>query len=130
RDYPQDKNIDHLLYMQKWVRSMLARHELYVARYYLGRNKLDAAIARTEYALVHYKDTGLEPEALVLLGETHMKRYEPDKAASAFQIVLDRYPESDFVIPATKFMNHLQKTGALNRPAPPRAGAEPTPEAP
>ena len=118
RDYPQDKNLDHLLYMQSWVRSMLARHELYVARYYLGRNKLDAAIARTEYALVHYKNTGLEPEALVLLGETHMKRYEPDKAATAFQIVLDRYPESDFVIAATKFLNHLNETGALNRPAP------------
>lgn len=114
KDYPNYKEREHLLYMQEWVRGMLARHELYVARYYLARNKLDAAIARTEYALVNFKETGLEPEALVLLGETHMKRHEPHKAAGAFQIVLDRYPESRFAEPATNFMNYLKETGALH----------------
>lgn len=115
-DYPNYKQREHLLYMQSWVRGMLARHELYVARYYLGHDKLDAAIARTEYALVHYKDTGMEPEALVLLGETHMKRGEPHEAAAAFQIVLDRYPKSPFVVPATNFMKRLNDTGALKQP--------------
>lgn len=119
RDYPNYKEREHLLYMQEWVRGMLARHELYVARYYLRIDKYDAAIMRTEYALVNYKDTGLEPEALVLLGETHMKRHEPHKAADAFQIVLDRYPESRFVKPATNFMNYLKETGALAGPPPP-----------
>lgn len=107
-DYPNYKKREHLLYMQKWVRGMLARHELYVARYYLDRNKLDAAIMRAEYALANYKQTGLEPEALVLLGETHMKRGEPEEAAGAFQIVLDRYPDSSFTVPARKFLAYLK----------------------
>ncbi len=131
RDYPNYKHREHLLYMQEWVRGMLARHELYVARYYLDRNKLDAAIARTEYALLNYKDTGLEPEALVLLGETHMKRHEPHEAARAFEIVLNRYPESRFVKPATNFMNYLRDTGALAGPAPstsPKESAPPSAE--
>lgn len=123
KDYPSYKEREHLLYMHQWVRGMLARHELYVARYYLNQNRLDAAIARTEYALVNYKETGLEPEALVLLGETLMKRHEPHKAADAFQIVLKRYPESRFVKPATNFMNYLKETGALNSPAPPSGPA-------
>lgn len=118
KDYPNYKEREHLLYMQEWVRGMLARYELYVARYYLAENRYDAAIARTEYALANYKETGLEAEALVLLGETHMKRHEPHEAAGAFQIVLDRYPESPFVKPATNFMNYLKETGALStRPA-------------
>lgn len=111
-DYPNYKKRERLLYMQKWVRGMLARHELYVARYYLGHDKLDAAVMRAEYALANYKDTGLEPEALVLLGETYLKRGETEEAAGAFQIVLDRYPESPFVTPAKKFMKYLSENEA------------------
>ncbi len=125
KDYPDYKERERLLYMQKWVRGMLARHELYVARYYLDRDKLDAAIARTEFALVNYKSTGLEPEALVLLGETHMKRREPAEAAGAFQIVIDRYPESPFAVPARRFMKRLQDTGQMPSAArPPRVSSE------
>lgn len=125
-DYPNYKEREHLLYMQKWVRGMLARHELYVARYYMNQDKLDAAMMRAEYALVTYKDTGLEPEALVLLGETHMKRYEPEEAAGAFQIVLDRYPDSPFAIPARNFMKRLRDTGQLARKAPQESREKPT----
>lgn len=107
RDYPDYKERERIDYMQKWVRGMLARHELYVARYYLGKGKLDAAVGRAEYALVNYKSTGLEPEALVLLGETYMKRGDLEDAASAFQIVLDKYPDSPFVPATKKFMKHL-----------------------
>jgi outer membrane protein assembly factor BamD len=109
KDYPQYKERERVLYMQKWVRGMLARHELYVARYYLQKDKLKAAVARTEYALVNYKDTGLEPEALVLLGETYMMQGELDDAQGAFEIVLSKYPDSDFVIAATNFMKYLEK---------------------
>lgn len=109
KDYPNYKERERVLYMQQWVRGMLARHELYVARYYLQKDKLKAAVSRTEYALVNYKDTGLEPEALVLLGETYMKQGELDDAQGAFQIVLNKYPDSDFVVAATKFLKYLEK---------------------
>lgn len=108
RDYPNYKKRERLLYMQTWVRGMLARHELYVARYYLGQSRLKAAVSRAEYALIHYQDTGLEAEALVLLGECYMKLHEEEQAAAAFQIVLDRYPESPFVVPAKRFIGELE----------------------
>ena len=122
-DYPNYKDREQLLYMQKWTRGMLARHELYVARYYLNRDRLDAAIARTEYALVNYKSTGLEPEALVLLGETYMKKHLEKEATTAFQIVIDKYPESPFVEPANRFLKRLAEHPLT--PPPPASIPEP-----
>lgn len=109
RDYPGHPERAQLLYMRKWVRGMLARHELYVARYYLAKSKYKAALARTEYTLVTYKDTGLEAEALVLLGETHMKNRQPEEARAAFNLVMERYPDSPFVDPATRFLGELER---------------------
>lgn len=109
RDYPNYKKRERLIYMQKWVRGMLARHELYVARYYLGQSRLKAAVSRAEYALMHYQETGLEAEALVLLGESYMKLHEEEQAAAAFQIVLDRYPKSPFIVPAKRFIAELER---------------------
>lgn len=107
RDYPAYPERERVLYMRSWVRGMLARYELYVARYYLSKDKYDASLARIEYTLDNYKDTGLEPEALVLLGETQMKKGKLDEARVAFEIVLERYPDSGFAEPARRFLERL-----------------------
>ena len=119
RDYPTYEKRERLLYMYAWVRGELARHELYVARYYLKTDRIKAAIARTEYALVNYKDTGLEPEALVLLGETYLKQHDTAMAVTAFHLVLEKYGNSPFVEPAKRFLAYVEKTepGASNRRA-------------
>lgn len=107
KDYPNYPERENLLYMHSWVRGMLARYELYVARYYLKRDYLDAALARTEYALHAYRSTGLEPEALVLLGETQLLRGEPLAAREAFELVLTQFPDSPFVTPARRFLEEM-----------------------
>lgn len=119
RDYPNYEKRERLLYMHAWVRGQLARHELYVARYYLKTDRLKAAIARTEYALVNFKDTGLEPEALVLLGETYLKQHDTLMAVSAFHLVLEKYASSAFAEPAKRFLAYVEKTepGASQRRA-------------
>lgn len=133
RDYPAYPERERLLYMRTWVRGMLARYELYVARYYLRENHYDGALSRIEYALVNYKDTGLEPEALVLLGETQLKKGEREEARAAFELVLQRYPESPFAEPARRFLAHqsLAGTKAADRvpegTLPPATKAPPTP---
>ncbi len=109
KDYPTYEKRERLLYMHAWVRGLLARHELYVARYYLKQDRYKAAIARAEYALVNFKDTGLEPEALVLLGETYLKNHDTEEAVGAFQIVVDKYQDSPFVAPAKKFLAYVRK---------------------
>lgn len=103
-DYPDYKKREELDYMLAVVSGMMVRHELYVARYYLNRGNFDAAVARCEYSLNTYRDTGLEPEAMVLLGETYMKKKERRKARALFNHVLSEYPDSAFTVPARKFL--------------------------
>jgi outer membrane protein assembly factor BamD len=112
RDYPDYKQNERIRYMQLWVRGMLARYELYVARFYLERQNWDAALARAEYALATYRDTGLEPEALVLVGETHLRRGNPAEARAAFDTVLDRYPKSAFCAPSRKFLAFIDSSSS------------------
>lgn len=107
RDYPNYPERAELDYMLDWARGMLVRYELYVARYYLGRDQFDAAAARAEYALANFDDSGLEPEALVLLAEIHMRRGDEPRARRALDVVLERYPNSPFSVPARRFLARL-----------------------
>lgn len=107
RDYPEYEERDRVRYMQLWVRGMLARHELYVARFYLKQSNWDAALSRTEYTLATYADTGLEPEVLVLLGETRLRKGDLELARAAFERVLNEYPDSAFAEPSRRFLARM-----------------------
>jgi outer membrane protein assembly factor BamD len=103
-DFPRNQYRSELVYVRAVVMGLLVRHELYVARYYLGEDNFTAAVARCEYALGHFERSGLEAEALVLLGEIYMKQKEPAKARTSLERVLKDFPESPFVRPAQNFL--------------------------
>jgi outer membrane protein assembly factor BamD len=103
-DYPGSTYAAELRYMRAVVVGLLARHELYVARFYLARGKFEAAIARCEHALDAFDNSGLEPEAMVLLAETYMQQKEREKARAVLERVLSEYPASPFVEPARRFL--------------------------
>ena len=103
-DYPGSKYVPELEFMLEVVTGLLARHELYVARFYLDRDNFKAAVKRTQYALRTYENSGLEPEAMVLLGETYLKMKQRTKARALFRMVLERYPHSPFSVPARRFL--------------------------
>src|SRR6185295_14744170 len=106
-DYPTSEHSDEMRYMLDVVLGLLARHELYVARYYLNTGLFDAAGVRCEYALKTFKSSGLEPEALVLLGEIYMKQKRRKDAREVLNRILTEYPESAFVVPAKNFLVQL-----------------------
>jgi len=108
-DFPESAHSVELTYMLEVVTGLLVRHELYVARFYLNRDGFEAAVARCQYALSNYQDSGLEPETLVLLGETYLKMKETEKARSSFQLVLDKYPASSFTVPAKHFLARIAR---------------------
>ena len=113
-DYPNSEHAPQLLYMQSVVTGLLARHELYVARFYLDRGKFEPAVLRIEYALRTYADSGLEAEGMVLLAEVYLKQKDRQKARAVLELVLTRYPTSPFVVPAKRFLTRLtdvQKPG-------------------
>ncbi|MFO7177747.1 MAG: outer membrane protein assembly factor BamD [Pseudomonadota bacterium] len=107
-DFPQSEHAEELRYMLEVVVGLLARHELYVARYYLREDRFEAAEARVRHALEVLPESGLEPEALVLLGEIHLRQKRRDEAREAFARVLAEHPDSPFTVPAR---NHLARLG-------------------
>ena len=81
------------------VTGRLIRHELYVARFYLAKNNYEATIARVEYAIRNFSsratvggsvsdDAGLEPEALVLLGDAKARTGDVEGARRAYKEVI------------------------------------------
>jgi len=109
-DYPRSEHTDEMHYMLDVVLGLLARHELYVARYYLNSGRFDAAVLRCEYALKSLKNSGLEPEGLVLLGEIYLKQKRKKDARDVLNRLLTEYPESAFAVPAKNFLVQLDKT--------------------
>jgi outer membrane protein assembly factor BamD len=104
RDYPASEHAPELEYMLEVVVGLLARHELYVARFYLAEGRFDAAVARTEFALRNFKNSGLEPEAMLLLAEIRMKQKQHAQAREILKELLARYPDSAFSVPAKNFL--------------------------
>lgn len=106
-DYPNYQPRAELNYMRQAVSGLLARHELYVARFYLKQDQLNAALRRVQHCLRTYDDSGLEPEAEVLLGETYLRMKEPRRSRALFEHVRDHYPTSPFRTVAENFLAFL-----------------------
>lgn len=94
-DYPENENIAEARQMIEESLRLLAQHELYVARFYRRQDAYPATVRRLQTLLSSYDGSGLESEALLLLGETYLEMEEPDRARQAFEELLTRFPESD-----------------------------------
>ncbi|MBM4376857.1 MAG: tetratricopeptide repeat protein [Deltaproteobacteria bacterium] len=101
--YPDSRYMVDAKYMLDVVTQRLVRHELFVARYYLNVDNFEAALRRIERSLVKYAGSGLDAEALVLQGETLLKKHDPDKARAAFEKVVAEHP-GPFVEVAQRFL--------------------------
>jgi outer membrane protein assembly factor BamD len=106
RDNPRSRYSDDLTKMLTAVKGRLVRHELYVARFYLRQDMFPATVARIDNALKKYPGSDLEPEALILKGETLLKMKEEAKARTLFQRVIDEYG-GPFAVTARKFLTEL-----------------------
>ena len=123
-DYPNTKESDHVRDLLGRVVARLVRHELYVARFYLGRDNYDAAVARIEYALHSYglggsavragvtADSDLDAEALLLLGQTYLKMHKWGDAREAFETIVRAHGESPIVVQARDYLQRLTERGA------------------
>ncbi|NUO48888.1 MAG: tetratricopeptide repeat protein [Polyangiaceae bacterium] len=122
RAYPKTRWRKDVEYMLEVVTGRLVRHELYVARYYRRRDNFDASIARIDYALKTFPNSGLDPEALVLKGETLLMMNRRKEAKSVFELVIKDWG-GPFAITAKSFLDEMkepsQATPQIRRPADP-----------
>jgi outer membrane protein assembly factor BamD len=130
-DYPNAKESAKIRELLADVTARLMRHELYVARFYLARDNFDAAVLRVQYAMRNFAggphtrptsrnpqvalseeiDSGLEAEALLLLGEVYLKMKKYPEAREAFGAILRDYPKSPLTVQATNFLSYMQERG-------------------
>jgi outer membrane protein assembly factor BamD len=106
----------------------LADHELYVATFYLKRNKPIAAVGRLEGLIRDYRGSSLEPEALLLLGRTYMTMDKIPEARRSFERLIATHAEDFHAKKAKLYLDHLTQRYPTVATAPP-PDATPTPVA-
>ena len=127
-DYPNAKESKKIRELLADVTARLMRHELYVARFYLQRDNFDAAVLRIQYAMRTFAggpssrdpsqpnaadviDSGLEAEALLLLGEVYLKMHKFGDARESFAVLLRDYPRSPLVVQANNYLEYMKERG-------------------
>jgi outer membrane protein assembly factor BamD len=122
-DYPNAKESEKIRKLLSDVTARLMRHELYVARFYLFRDNFEAAVLRIQFAMRTFAggpsledpsgsiDSGLEAEALLLLGEVYLKMHKFADAREAFGVLLKNYPRSPLVLHASHYLAYMNDRG-------------------
>jgi outer membrane protein assembly factor BamD len=121
-DYPHAKESQKIRKLLANVTGRLLRHELYVARFYLQHDNFTAAVLRIQYAMRTFAgvradgdseafDSGLEAEALLLLGEVYLKMHKYVDARESFVVLLRDYPQSPLVLQANNYLTFMKERG-------------------
>jgi len=77
-----------------YLRNMLAKHEIHVARYYLAHKAYVATINRTKYVLENYQRTPATKDALELQVQAYRAMGLPKLAADAERVLAKNFPDS------------------------------------
>ncbi len=87
----------------------LADHELYVANFYLDRDKPQATISRLEYLIKQYPGSNREPEVLLLLGRTYLKMEKPLEAKRTFERLVVTHPNDFHAAKARLYLEYIAR---------------------
>lgn len=139
RDYPEATERAEARRLLGEVRLLLARHEFAVAEFYINRERYPAAINRLLGVVGNYEGSGLEPRALLQLGELYLRTDHQPEARGAFEALLEAHPRSPEVAAARRYLARVgagpsvppdTTSAAIPAAAPARTGNEPTPRRP
>ncbi len=112
------------------VKRRLLEHELYVARFYLDRDKPEGAIGRLETAHATYPGIGLDAEVLFLLGITYLRMDEIELARQTFTELQTQHPGHHHGKQARIYLKYIYDEfgpSDPNRPRPDRSPPVPKP---
>jgi len=78
------------------VRERLAGHEMYVANFYIHRERWHAVVGRLDKLLADFPDSALRGEAALKLANAHLKLGENDKARAVLERLIREHPEDPY----------------------------------
>ena len=94
--YPQSNYVSHSNRRMIYLKNLLAKHEMYVADFYMKRGAYLAAISRSKYVIEHLPNTPQTPYALSILVEAYdLLGYEELKKRN-LKILTSNYPDFNF----------------------------------
>jgi len=108
--YGDTPSTEHALALRDEINRRLLAHELYVARFYLDRDKPEAAIGRLESAHAMYPGIGLDAEVLFLLGVTYLRMEEVELARSTFSELQSQHPRHHHGKQARIYLRYIYDT--------------------
>lgn len=107
RLYPRSDYVPEATKLVRESLDRLARHEMYVARFYLRRGKYKAAINRTRAIERFYSDSNFVPHAMFVRGETFMHMEDNEAAKETFLQLAARFPNSAEAQQAQDYLRYL-----------------------
>jgi outer membrane protein assembly factor BamD len=96
QSYPHSAFVEEAQEKLAACREHLAAYELYVGRYYYGQDAYPAAIGRFEGLLKVYPEVSFADEVLFLLGNAYERSDHPQEAATSFDALVKRFPQSRY----------------------------------
>lgn len=105
--YPGSEYVEEAQALAIDCMKQLAKHELYVAEYYLKKKKYDGALARVQTVIEDYPSSGLKPQAVLIMGETYLEAGKPDQARAAFMSIINDFPQTHQAKQAKKYLKKL-----------------------
>lgn len=102
--YPKSEHAKDVAEKLLSVRIQQLQYEQYVAEFYYKTEKYDAAMKRLEDALTAFPNNPFHDETWFLLGACRIKTGDIDKARVAFNRLSTDFPDSKFIIEASKLL--------------------------
>lgn len=105
--YPGSEHVEEAQEYLVDCERQLAEHELYVAKFYLKKDKYDGTLARIRTVIEKYPSSGMVPEAVLIMGETYLKAGKPDQAKATFMSIVKDYPQTHQAKQAREYLEKL-----------------------
>ena len=94
--YPQSKYVSHAKQRMIYLKNLLAKHEMYVADFYMQRGAYLAAVSRSKYVIEHLPNTPQTPYALSILVEAYDLLGYSELKKRNLEILTLNYPDFNF----------------------------------
>ncbi len=130
RRYPEDTLADDAKTKIAECRTMLAEHEIYVARFYRHRDKLEASAGRFEIVREQFGDLTIGAEAMFELADVYVTLKQAEKAEAALQSLIAAAPGDELVARARRRLDEVAKLPRISPETAPESPPETPPENP
>ncbi len=129
--YPESRFAADSRGRMRFLRNLMARHEVHVANYYFKRGAYAAAANRGKYVVEHFQESPAVSDGLAIMVQAYILLDMPDLAQNSLEVLKKNYPghesmdengnfTSDFKLEEAE-SSRLERTGTrmFNQQSPP-----------